>query len=171
VYSDHRVKSFIAQHFVPVRVHVREQAEEFQRLGEQYAAKWTPTVLVLNANGEERHRIEGYLPTEEFLPQLALGLAHADFTDGEFGEAERRFRQIVDEFAASAAAPEAVYWAGVSRYKRTGEAAALTETARQFTEKYQESTWAKKSRCGLLESRTGRAGCLVPALGTKHQAP
>jgi hypothetical protein len=33
----------------------------------------------------------------------------------------------------------------VSRYKGTGDASALKETARKFTERFQESSWAKKS--------------------------
>ena len=41
--------------------------------------------------------------------------------------------------------PEALYWAGVSRYKGTNDPTALKDTARAFTERYQESSWAKKS--------------------------
>ena len=43
------------------------------------------------------------------------------------------------------AAPEALYWAGVARYKATGDAAALAETAAEFANRYQDSAWAKKA--------------------------
>ena len=59
--------------------------------------------------------------------------------------AERHFREIVDRFPDSESAAEAMYWSGVSRYKGSGDAAALGETARAFSRRYQESSWAKKA--------------------------
>jgi len=35
---------------VPVRVHVRDQADEFKRLGERYGVQWTPTTLVIDSS-------------------------------------------------------------------------------------------------------------------------
>ena len=145
MYSDDQVARFIDEQFVPVRVHVRDQADEFKRLGQRYKAQWTPTILVLDAGGEERHRIEGFLPAADFIPQLALGRAKAAFANGEFAEAERRFREVIDRYPNSEAAAEALYWAGVSRYKATGDASALKETARQFEERYTDTSWAKKA--------------------------
>ena len=60
-------------------------------------------------------------------------------------EAEREFNQIVEELPQSDAAPEALYWAGVARYKSTGDASALADTAAGFKQRYQQSTWAKKA--------------------------
>jgi len=51
----------------------------------------------------------------------------------------------VQQFPHTDAAPEALYWAGVARYKATGNAASLNDTARAFTQRYQDSTWAKKA--------------------------
>jgi len=107
--------------------------------------QWTPTVLIVDPGGEERHRIEGFLPADDFLGQLALGRAHAAFGMGRFGDAEAAYRAVVDRFPNGDAAPEALYWAGVSRYKATGEAPALADTARSFRERYQQSSWAKKA--------------------------
>jgi tetratricopeptide (TPR) repeat protein len=145
VYTDPAVIQFIDDHFVPVRVHVRDQADEFKRLGEKYNAQWTPTVLVIDSKGEERHRIEGFLPARDFLAQLALGLGHSAFARGDFAEAERWFREVVERYPDSDAAPEALYWAGVARYKATGDAAALRETAQQFQQRYQRTSWATKA--------------------------
>ena len=47
------------------------------------------------------------------------GLAHAAFTAGKFEQAAERFDRIVHDFGGTDAAPEAQYWAGVSRYKAT----------------------------------------------------
>ena len=133
------------QRFVPVRVHVREQKEEFQRLGERYNAQWTPTILILDAEGQERHRVEGFLPADDFSAQLLLGAAKAAFARGAFSDAERVYRDIVQQHPQSDVAAEALYWAGVSRYKESGDASALADTARAFADRYTETPWAKKS--------------------------
>jgi TolA-binding protein len=145
VYTDPRVVRVITEKFVPVRVHVKDQHDDFKRLGEKYNAQWTPTILILDPAGQQRHRIEGFLPADDFLAQLALGAAHAAFARGDFAAAEKHFRTVLDQFPQSEMAPEAQYWAGVSRYKATGDPAALNETARAFGERYTNTTWAKKA--------------------------
>jgi hypothetical protein len=145
VYSDPRIVGFVTRHFVPVRVHVREQKDDFKRLGERYGAQWTPTTLVLDSSGQERHRIEGFLPADDFLGQLGLGRGHSAFVRGDYGEAARQFREVLDKHADSDVAPEAMYWQGVARYKGNGDVAALQETHRDLEQRYPGSTWAKKA--------------------------
>ena len=145
MYPDAAVAGFIEQQFVPVRVHVREQGGAFKQLGARYGVQWTPTTLVLDPDGVERYRVEGFLPADEFLPQLMLGLGHAAFAADQFDDAGRWFQQVLDTYPTSDAAAEALYWTGVSRYKANNDASALAETARQFTERYQNSPWAKKA--------------------------
>ena len=145
MYPNDAVARMVTENFLPVRVHVREQADDYLRLSEKFGAEWTPTILMLDGAGKERHRIEGFLPVEDFLAQLRLGLGRMQFSAGNFEEAEKRFRAIVDGAPDNDVAPEALYWAGVSKYKRTGDAAALGETARAFAASYQETPWAKKA--------------------------
>ena len=38
-----------------------------------------------------------------------------------------------------------MYWAGVSRYKRTNDPAALEETGLAFQKAYRDTPWAKKA--------------------------
>jgi outer membrane protein assembly factor BamD (BamD/ComL family) len=118
---------------------------DFRRFGQRFNAQWTPTLLVIDPEGIKRHRIEGFLPAEDLLAQLTLGLGHSAFARQQWDEAERRFRDVVDWFPGTEAAPEALYWAGVSRYKAKGDPAALGETAREFKRRYQDSSWAKKA--------------------------
>jgi TolA-binding protein len=145
VYPDERVSRFVTESFIPTRINVRQQPNDWAKYGERYGAQWTPTTVIVDPSGEERHRIEGFLPVEDFLPQLALGLAKSAFARQQFADAERRFREIVERFPSSDAAPEALYWAGASRYKATNDAAALGQTGEAFTKRYQETPWAKKA--------------------------
>lgn len=139
MYPDPRVASFVTGNFVPARAHVKENPAAFER----FNAQWTPTIVVLDAKGTEHHRIEGFLPADDFLAQLRLGLAHAARLGGSYADAETRYRELAsgdDDVAA-----ESLYWAGVSRYKATSDAAALGDTAKAFKERFTGSAWAKKS--------------------------
>jgi TolA-binding protein len=145
VYSDPKVIDFITRHFVPVRVHVKDNGADFKRLGERFNAQWTPTTLVVDGSGTERYRIEGFLPVQDFLSQLALGMARAAFARNDYANAERLYREVVDRFPDSEAAPEAQYWTGVSKYRATNDPSALKATRDAFRQRYQNSAWAKKA--------------------------
>lgn len=126
-------------------MHVREQAADFHRFGERYGAQWTPTILELDPDGAEQHRVEGFLDAPDLLAQLKLGLGKSLFKAKKWQEAERNFREVVEQYGQSDAAAEALYWAGVSRYKASGDATELKNTAAAFTRQYRDSPWAKKS--------------------------
>ena len=101
--------------------------------------------MILDSNGVERRRIEGYLPKDEFRPQLELGLARVTFMNKKWADAEQRYAQVLERFPNSKAAPEALYWKGVSRYKVTNDHAVLGELPEQFKQRYPESIWALKT--------------------------
>lgn len=132
---------FIARELIPVKIHIKEQPAVFERFGVQ----WTPTLVMFDARGKEVYRFEGFLPPPDFLSHLQLGLAKAAFARKDFAGAEHQFRSIVDQLPDAAAAAEALYWTGVSKYKASGDAAALKETAAQFEQRYRDSEWAKKA--------------------------
>ena len=145
MYSQSDVAQLVSNHFVPVRIHVKDDAAEFQRLGAMFDAEWTPTTLILDTGSKERHRVEGFLPKDDFASQLELGLAKAAFSAGRFDEAERVFENVLRKYPRTDAAPEAQYWAGVSRYKSSNDAKHLSATTDRFRTTYADSTWAKKA--------------------------
>jgi TolA-binding protein len=106
---------------------------------------WTPSVLVLDPNGEERYRLEGYLPTNEFRAQLELALARVAFMSKDWAEAERRYSDVLDRYSESEAAPEALYWKGVSHYKATNDHTILGQLPQMFRDKYPDSIWGLKT--------------------------
>lgn len=145
MWPDQRVVKFVNENFIPARVHVKEDADAFKKYGEKYSAQWTPTILELDSDGVERHRIEGFLPSDDFLAQLMLGRAKIAFAHENWDEAEKLFREIVDKVPNTDAAPEALYWAGVAPYKGSHDSGSLRETAKAFKERYQDTSWAKKA--------------------------
>ncbi len=141
MYPDPRVAEFIERHFVPDRAHIKEQGPVFHR----FAARWTPTVLVLDPDGKEVRRIEGFLPADELLGQLELALGFEAVNHKRWADAEKWFETAVEQFPETDAAPEAQYWAGVARYSASHDAAELRRTARAFQERYSDTSWAKRA--------------------------
>ena len=135
----------MSDHFIPVKAHIKEQKQTFQR----FNAQWTPTQIVLDPDGVERHRMEGFLPVDDFLAQLDLGMGKLHFQKQDYAEAEKRLRAACDRFPKAGAAPEACYWAGVSAYKASQDARHLGTTARGLKERYPESEWARKASIWL----------------------
>ena len=140
MYPNPEVAGFITANFIPVRQHVKTHPEAMER----FDVQWTPTILVLDPNGKERHRVEGFLEAGPLLAQLRLGLAQAAFANQKWDDAERLFEEAVSGGDADAA-PEGAYWAGVTRYKRSGDAGALGATHKRLSEQFAGSTWAKKA--------------------------
>jgi TolA-binding protein len=102
-------------------------------------------VLVLDSNGKERARLEGYLPTNEFRAWLELSLARVAFTNKQWAAAEGIYAQVVERYPDSQSASEALYWRAVSKYKATNDHTVLSEVAADFRRQYQQSIWALKS--------------------------
>jgi hypothetical protein len=131
----------LSSQFVPVQVHIKEQKEVFRR----FNVLWTPTQILLDADGVEWHRIEGFLPVNDFLAQLDLGLGKHHFHHEDYGKAESVFRGVCEAFRDSGAGPEACYWAGVAAYKDSKDAGHLARTAKLLSEKFPENEWARKA--------------------------
>ena len=119
MYPDERVVRLVTSEFLPSRVHVRDPEGLYARVSERLNVHWTPTVLILD-DGVERHRIEGFLPVDDFLAQLKLGLGKTAFQRGEFEEAERWHRQVIADHPQSEPAPEALYLGRRREIQREG---------------------------------------------------
>jgi hypothetical protein len=140
VYPDPKIAGFVSDRFIPVRQHVKTHPDAMERFNVQ----WTPTILIMDPNGIERHRVEGFLEADALLAQLKLGLAQVAFANKQWDEAEKLFEEVVSSGDADTA-PEAAYWAGVTRYKSTGDPATLGATHKRLSTEYGGSPWAKKA--------------------------
>ncbi len=107
---------------------------------------------MLDPEGHERYRFVGYLPADEFLAQLYMGLVKLAFAHKQWQEAERWARALLEKFPSSELAPEALYWAGVAPYQATENPKTLAQTAEEFTRRYPQSSWAKRSSVWLAKA-------------------
>lgn len=101
--------------------------------------------MILDPNGEERWRLEGYLPKNEFRADLEMGLARLAFIRKDWADAAQRFAKIAEEHPDSKFAPQAVYYAGVSRYSGSHDGGELASTAKELGEKYPGTEWQLRS--------------------------
>jgi TolA-binding protein len=99
----------------------------------------------MDSDGDERLRLEGYLSRDEFRAWLEMGLARVAFMNKRWAEAEQAYARVIEQYPDTKVAAEAVYWRGVSSYKRTNDHTVLGEVADAFKQKYQDSVWAEKA--------------------------
>jgi outer membrane protein assembly factor BamD (BamD/ComL family) len=102
-------------------------------------------VLILDSNGVERWRLEGYLPPLEFRAWLEMGLARVAFMQKRWEVAEGKYAAIAENYPETNSASEALYWRAVSHYKLTNDHTVLGQIVKPLTEKYPNSVWALKT--------------------------
>jgi hypothetical protein len=141
-YPDPRVAEFIAEHFVPVKLAIKEHAQ----LASDYLVSWTPNIVIGLGIDKIHYRIEGYFGPEDFLAHAALGLGKYLLNNNQFDEAFDRFDEVAQRHADADSGAQALYWRGVADYRRTGDAAQLRPSWKQLQQDHSESDWAKRSR-------------------------
>jgi tetratricopeptide (TPR) repeat protein len=139
-YPDAKVIEFVQKNMIPLQV-----AYNAQPLAGDFNIKWTPTIITLDPNGKEHHRTVGFLPPEELIPSLLLGIAKSHFDLEQFNEALASLEKLLADFPKSDSAPEAIYLRGVCRYKNTNNPKPLKEAYEQLQAKYSTSEWTKRA--------------------------
>lgn len=141
-YQDPAVVGLINTQTSPV--HVNAKAQESAEVVARYLQVWTPTVFLLSPAGISCHEWNGYLPPPMYLSELRLGLAKVQLRQRRFEEAAERFEELRDNDPDSHVAPEASYWAAVSRYNESGQSEGLMAGWEKLRQRYPDSLWRFK---------------------------
>lgn len=136
------VKSAIEEICVPVQVN--NTLEESKPIVARFHHVWTPDLRVLNEDQDELYRWNGYLPPAEFAAQVLVAVAHARMRMRQFEQAESLFADVLRRFPTSFAAPEAQYFAGVTSYRKTGDAKGLLQGWHELEKRFPNSEWTEK---------------------------
>lgn len=139
-YPDVAVADYINKNFIPLQINVQSGSD----LLSKYRAFWTPTIVILDSLGTEYYRFCGFLPPDEFIPQLQFGLGFMSLEKQDYKSASVQLKLVVDKYPKSDIAPEAQYWFGVSEYKVTRNVDALLKAWKKIKKDYPKSIWAKK---------------------------
>ena len=102
-------------------------------------------MLLLDSEGKERVRLEGYLPKDDFTAALESGLGRIAFVHKKYADAERWYGDVVTRFGDSHSAPEAMYWRAVTQYKAANDHTVLSKFAEELRSSYPSSVWASKA--------------------------
>ncbi len=141
-YPDSRVAQFIASRFIPARVVVKQDP----RLVEEYFVSWTPNVVIADEQGKIHYRVEGYLPPEEFMARLSLGIGKYWLHRKQFAQAKERFDEVALRHAGTGAGAEALYWMGVAQYKQSHDPAQLRPSWQKLAQEQPHSEWTQRTR-------------------------
>jgi thioredoxin-related protein len=74
----------------------------------EFRIQYTPTVVIVDGRGKEHHRCVGFLPPEEFIPSLMLGVAKAHTYHGRSQIARGMLDALLFEYPRSRSAAEAM---------------------------------------------------------------
>jgi hypothetical protein len=110
-----------------------------------FCVQWTPTLVILDQDGQEHSRTVGFLPPEELVASLLLGMSKVAFDNGKFDEAVVQLNTLGTLYPKSGAAPEALFLKGVAKFKATHDAQQLKQAYQQLSTQYPESEWTRRA--------------------------
>lgn len=138
-YPDRTVAQLVQERVIPVRI--RSNTQE----AADFNVHWTPTVVMLDAEGKEHHRTIGWLSPDEMTAAVLLGIAKVHFDRGEQGQVQPPLGELLDRYPQSSAAPEALYLSGITRYKQTRDLKALRAVYEKLRADYPSSEWTERA--------------------------
>ena len=141
-YPEVPVREAIERLTVPFQIDNTVDAN--QPVLDRYRHVWTPDLRVLDADGTELYRWNGYLPPFEFAAQLIAAVAHARLRRKEFDKARPLYEEVVRRFPTALVAAEAQYYAGVSAYRATHNQSDLLKAWHDLEKGYPQSEWTVK---------------------------
>jgi TolA-binding protein len=74
-----------------------------------------------------------------------MGLGRVAFMKKKWTEAEQFYDEVAQKYPSTGIAPAAVYWRGVTRYKKTNDPHELGKVVAELKQKYPNSPWNKRA--------------------------
>jgi hypothetical protein len=139
-YIDPKVISFINNNVIPLRLQASDPV-----LGLHYKIKWTPSLLILDADGTEHYRTLGFYPPEDLIPSILLGMGKAKFNLPDRTAASKYFEKLVADYPKNSLSPEAVFMNGVSKFIEDHEVGRLIEIYDRLKADYHDSPWLTRA--------------------------
>ncbi len=134
------VVNFLGENFIPIRV-----AFDHKPLSEDFNVKWTPTLVILDAQGKEHHRTVGFLSSEELIASLSLGAGKSLFEHDQFEKAIEWLDKVITGHPDSSFVPEAIFFKAVSKFKLAHDPAPLKEAYKELEAKFPGNEWTKRA--------------------------
>jgi hypothetical protein len=140
-YPDQPVASFVAEHFLAVRLILNRGAD--QPHFRAHRVIWTPTAAILDHRGTAHYLSPGFLPPAPFGAMLRVGLARALAAWSRYDDAAAHLTAVADD-GGNLFAPEALFWLGVTRYLQARRRAPMMEAWARLRAEHPDSVWAAR---------------------------
>lgn len=141
-YPQEPVRQTIAAHAIPVQFD--NSKSENNRFLHDIHHIWTPDIRIVNHDGYELYRFDGFLPPPEFMARVQCGFGYAYLRLKRFDIAEQCYLDVLRRFSTSYAAPEAQYYLGVTRYRRDPDSDELLTQWANLRSRYPTSEYRVK---------------------------
>jgi len=139
-YPDERVAKFLSLNYVPVQIQTTNA-----ELMSKYSVSWTPTLLVLDADGKEHYRAVGFFTPDDLIATFMTAKGRWALDTDQLADARALFEEVIAGYPDRDAAAEATFFLGVVKYKITHDPKALREGYDFLKEKFPHSTWTKQA--------------------------
>ena len=139
-YSSAQVIDFIHRNAIPLRL-----PHDHGPLADAFKVEKTPCLIILDQDGNEHHRANGFLAPEELIAVIRLGMAKTLYNHQTYDLAIQVLDELLEDHPTSDSYAEAIYVRGLCRYKRTHDSGHLKETYQQLALAFPKSEWTMRA--------------------------
>jgi hypothetical protein len=139
------VAELLRERFVAVKLDTTEQAKEAAEIVRPGIILWTPLLLFADAGGRVVRQSRGYLPPADFVIDCHLALALDSLYARRFDESAALLDEAAQRSATPELAAEALYWAGIVAFRKTGDKAMMLPVYQDLVRRFPDSSWAGKA--------------------------
>jgi hypothetical protein len=139
-YPDERVAKFLSLNYVPVQLQSSNTA-----MMQKFAVSWTPTLIVLDADGREHLRAVGFFTPEDMIATFLTAKGRWALGTDQLADARALFEEVISCYPDKDAAAEALFFLGVAKYKLSHDPKPLREAYDELKAKFPQSNWTKQA--------------------------
>ena len=139
-YSSAQVIDFIHRNAIPLRL-----AYDHKPLADSFKVEKTPCLIILDQDGNEQHRANGFISPVEFIATIRLGIAKTRYNRQGYDLAIQVLDKLLEDHPASDSSPEAIYLRGLCRYMSTHDYGHLKDAYEQLALAFPKSEWTMRA--------------------------
>ncbi|MBI4800517.1 MAG: hypothetical protein HY794_17650 [Desulfarculus sp.] len=140
-YPTPAVADFLNSEMVPLKLTPKSEPQ-----ASAFWVRWTPALFVLDPQGNPHHGMIGFVPPAELVPHLLLGQALARFAHHRFDDALASLERLLEGHPQAFAAPQAVYFRAICRYRASKDPSHLKAGHQTLAERYPSSEWVGRTQ-------------------------